>query len=279
MAKRRKGAGLVVASALGIAVAFGISGGAKADTSAIEQLVAQSHLTRVTKSGVLRVCQYPQYYSISFRNPQTNELEGIDADLSKELAKDLGIKLEVVESSFVTFIADLQTDKCDIGMFGVGATLARAKAVEFSKPYLVTSIFAVVKKSGDINKWDDIDKPGHVVAVSTGSYIETVMNSYLKNAKVLSVAPPATREQEVAIGHADVVMTDYPTAIKLVKEFDWAKVVEPTTPLAQTPYSYVVAPGDQVWLNFINLFVDTIKMDGRLQTYAHKNGLDKIVAP
>src|SRR5690348_7240855 len=91
--------------------------------SAIQQLVQDSHLTKVTKSGTLRVCQYPQYYSISFRNPQTGELEGIDADLAKELAKDLGVKLQVVESSFVTFIADLQTDKCDIGMFAVGATL------------------------------------------------------------------------------------------------------------------------------------------------------------
>jgi ABC-type amino acid transport substrate-binding protein len=279
MAKRRIGAGIAAALIGAIGGTLIGSVAARADSPGIAQLVSESHLTKVTKSGVLRVCQYPQYYSISFRNPQTNELEGIDADLSKELAKDLGVKLEVVESSFVTFIADLQTDKCDIGMFGVGATLARAKAVEFSKPYLVTSIFAVVKKTSDMNKWDDIDKSGHIVAVSTGSYIETVMNSYLKQAKVLSVAPPATREQEVAIGHADVVMTDYPTAIKLVKEFDWAKIIEPSTPLAQTPYSYVVAPGDQIWLNYINLFVDTIKMDGRLKFYAHKNGLDKIVAP
>lgn len=247
--------------------------------SAILQLLQESRLTKVTKSGTLRVCQYPQYYSISFRNPKTGELEGIDADLAKELAKDLGVKLEVVESSFVTFIADLQTNKCDIGMFAIGATLARAKAVEFSKPYLLTNVFGVAKKGGKIKTWDDVDKDGNVVAVSTGSYIEGFMNGYLKKAKVLSVAPPATREQELALGHADLVATDFPTAIKVTKEFDWATVVEPSTTLALTPYSYVVAPGDQIWLNFINLFVDTIKMDGRLKLYAHKHGLDPIVAP
>ena len=37
--------------------------------------------------------------------------------------------------------------------------------------------------------------------------------------------------------------------------------------------------GDQIWLNFINLFVDTIKLDGRLQKYAEKNKLGPIVAP
>ena len=35
-----------------------------------------------------------------------------------------------------------------------------------------------------------------------------------------------------------------------------------------TPYAYVVPPGDQIWLNYVNLFVDTIKLDGRLMKYA-----------
>jgi ABC-type amino acid transport substrate-binding protein len=72
--------------------------------------------------------------------------EGIDADLAKEFAKQLDAELEIVESGFSTFIADLQADKCDIGMFGVGATLKRAQAVEFSKPYLITNIYAITRK-------------------------------------------------------------------------------------------------------------------------------------
>src|SRR6201994_5037617 len=64
-----------------------------------------SRLNEITKSKKLRVCQFPLYYSISFRNPKTGVIEGIDADLAKELAKDLGAQLEIVASSFVTFIA------------------------------------------------------------------------------------------------------------------------------------------------------------------------------
>src|SRR5690242_8397324 len=45
--------------------------------------------------------------------------------------------------SFGTFIADLQANKCEIGMFALGATLQRAQAVEFSKPYMLASIYAV----------------------------------------------------------------------------------------------------------------------------------------
>ena len=59
----------------------------------------------------MKVCIWPQYYAISLRNPDTGKFEGIDIDLSEELAKDIGVKLEYVETTFGTFIADLQANK------------------------------------------------------------------------------------------------------------------------------------------------------------------------
>lgn len=238
---------------------------------------AQSRLVEVTKSGKLRVCQYPMYYSISFRDPATGEITGIDADMSKELAKELGVELEIVESAFGTFIADIQANKCDIGMFGIGATLARAQAVEFSKPYLKSSIYGIVRTDGPIKTWADIDQPGNTVVTTLGSYVEPFLRGYLKQAELSAISPPATREGELIAGRADVVMTDYPTAIKVQAEFDWARVVASDVPLSVTPYSYVVPQGDQVWLNYVNLFIDTVKMDGRLDAFADKHGLTEIV--
>jgi ABC-type amino acid transport substrate-binding protein len=239
----------------------------------------QSKLFDITRTHKLRVCTYPLYYAISYRNPKTQQLEGIDIDLSQALGRELGAQVEYVETSFGTFIADLQANKCDVGMFGVGATLRRAQAVEFTKPYLQTSIYAIVRKGGKIVKWDDIDKDGQTVAVTLGSYIEPFMQSYLKHAKVVSIAPPATREAELMARRVDAVIMDYPTAVRVQDEFDWATVIAPEQKLSVTPFAYVVAPGDQIWLNYLNLFVDTIKMDGRLAAAAEKNKLGPIVAP
>lgn len=239
----------------------------------------ESRLYEITRSGKLRVCQYPLYYSISHRNAQTGEIEGIDADLAKELAKELGVELEIVESSFGTFIADLQANKCEIGMFGIGATLKRAQSVAFSDPYLLTSIYAVTRKDGPVTTWSEVDQEGIRVAVTLGSYIEPFMRDYLKKAELIAVSPPATREGELMANRADVVMTDYPTAVKLSDEFDWALTVPPTETLRLTPYSYVVPHGDQIWLNYVNLFVRTIKLDGRLQYFAETHKLGPIVAP
>ncbi|MCP1844565.1 ABC-type amino acid transport substrate-binding protein [Bradyrhizobium sp. USDA 4524] len=239
----------------------------------------QSRLYEITKSGVLRVCIWPMYYSISFRNPDSGQLEGIDIDLSKELARDMGVKLDYVETSFGSFIADLQANKCDLGMFGVGATMKRAQAVAFSDPYLTSGVYAVVRKGGPITSWADIDKPGVNAGVSLGSYVENFMRSYFKNAKTVAVAPPATTQAELMAQRVDVVMTDYPASIKMNAQFDWTTTVAPPENLSVTPYAYVMNQGDQIWLNYVNLFVRTIKLDGRLKAAAEKNKLGPIVAP
>lgn len=263
-------------------IAFAIGLAAIAVTAEVPPALAHpevSHLERITSSQKLRVCVWPEYYAISYKNPQTGELEGIDVDIAKELAKELKAELQFVETSFGAFIADLQADKCDIGMFGVGATLSRATAVEFSDPYIVTSIYGVAQKGHpQIQSWDDLDQDGIIVAVTLGSYVETFMKGYLKKAKVLTVQPPATREGEVATGRADILMTDYPIAKKLESLHDWANIIAPSEPLAVTPYAYVVAPGDQIWLNYVNLFVETIKRDGRLAKYGKKHALDPIIS-
>lgn len=267
-----------IPTSLVAAFALAVAGVLALGTTEAWAQAKESHLVRVTKAQKLRVCIWPEYYAISHKNPMTGKLEGIDIDVATALGKELGAEVQYVESSFGAFVADLQTDKCDIGMFGLGATLSRAKAVEFSEPYIVTSIYGVTRKDHPkLKKWTDLDQDGLVVAVTLGSYVEVFMKSYLKKAKVLSVQPPSTREGEVATKRADILMTDYPIAKKLEALHDWALIVAPTEPLAVTPYAYAVAPGDQVWLNFINLFVQTIKRDGRLLEYAKKNKLEPVV--
>src|SRR5262249_55204138 len=139
-------------------------------------------------------------------------------------------------------------------------------------------MYGVTKKEHPkIKSWNDMDQDGIVVATQLGSYVDSFMKTYLKKAKVLSVQPPATREGEVAAGRADILMTDYPVAKKLEATQDWAKIINPAEPLAVTPYAYVVAPGDQVGLNYITRCVRTKKRDGRLLDAAKKNRPEPVV--
>ncbi len=235
-------------------------------------------LERVRKAGEVRVCIWPDYYSISYRNTRTGQLEGVDIDLARELAKDLGVQVRFVDSSFKTMIDDLLTDRCDVSMHGVAVTPARQEKLVFTHPHLRSGIYAITTKTHPtVKDWDDIDRDGVVVAAASGTYMVDVMKAELKHAKLAEVATPEAREQEVMSGRADLFVTDYPYSRKMLARHDWAKLLAPPTPLAPNAYAYAMAPGDAEWLRVMDAFVARAKNDGRLLAAAQANGLEAIV--
>jgi cyclohexadienyl dehydratase len=235
-------------------------------------------LDRVRAAGTVRVCIWPDYYGISLRNPRTQQLVGLDIDLSAEFARDLGLKLQHVDSSFATLIADLEADRCDVAMFAVGMLPQRMERLRFSRPYLQSDIYAITTKGNRVvQRWEDIDKPGVAVAVQAGTFMEPVMAAALKQARLVRVAPPATRERELEAGRVDVFMTDYPYSRRLLDNADWATLIAPPQPFHVLPYAYAVKPGDAAWLAQVDEFVGRIQRDGRLEAAARRHGLAPIV--
>lgn len=238
---------------------------------------SESRLDIIKATNKLKVCIWPEYYGISYLDSRTQQLVGIDSDLAKELAKDIGVELEYVASSFPKLINDVTTYKCDIAMFAIGYTDARAKHLRFTTPHLSSDIYAITTKvNKKINSWDDIDKEGVVVAVAKGTYHEPVMKDKLKNAELLVVDSYHAREQEVRSGRADVFMTDYPFGKRMLAKTNWAKLIIPSSTYHMTPYAWVTAYGDDKFYNRVEKFISDIKKDGRLKKLAIKNGLEPI---
>jgi len=239
---------------------------------------APSHLDQIQARKQLRVCIWPDYYGITLRNPKTQKLEGVDADMAIEFAKDLGVGLEFVDSSFARLISDVLSDRCDVAMFAVGITPARADKLRFAKPTMASDIYGITTRHNRrIKSWDDIDKPGSVVAVIKGTLHEPIMRERLKSATLSVLDTPMAREQEVSSGRADVFMTDYPYSRRMLETTDWARLVAPPSTFHMTHYAYAVAPGDDRWLSRIDQFVRDIKRDGRLMQAAAKYRLENIV--
>lgn len=247
---------------------------------AMAQNEADSHLARIKSTKLVRVCIWPDYYSITYRNPKTQQLSGIDIDMANALGKDLGVAVQFVDSSFAKLVDDVTQDRCDVAMFAVGITPTRAEKLRFTKPHLASDIYAITTKSNRrIKGWGDIDKPGSVVAVAKGTLHEPVMKAKLKAAQLLVLDTPFAREQEVQSGRADVFMTDYPYSQRFLANADWARLVSPPGTYHVTPYGYAIKPGDDAWHARLEGFVADIKRDGRLLASAKQHGLSPIVAP
>lgn len=229
-------------------------------------------------SGELRVCIWPDYFSISYKNIKTGNLEGIDIELAQEFAKDLNAQVKFISTHFGIFMNDIEQDKCDVAMFGVGRTQQRMQRIDFSEPYLSSGMYGIASKSHPIiNNWEEIDQPGVIVSVQKGTYMENAMKSSLKHAQVVPVIKHSQREVEVRSGRADVFITDYPYGQKMITNYDWAKLLTPKSKTQQFQYAYAIKKGQPEWLSRVNQFVADIKEDGRLKKHASTYNLLPIV--
>lgn len=242
-------------------------------------LAHAGRLQSVLAAGEVRVCIWPDYYGISYRNPKTQQLSGIDIDMAQALARDLGVRLHFIDSSFARLIDDVTQDRCDIAMFAIGITPQRAEKLRFTRPHLVSDIYAITSKSNRLIKtWDDIDQPGVVVAVAKGTLHEPVMREKLKQATLLVTATTQGREQEVESGRADVFMTDFPFSRRMLETTDWARLVAPTTTYHLTRYAYAMQQGDDVWHARIERFLNEARRNGQLLAAIKRHKLDPIAA-
>jgi ABC-type amino acid transport substrate-binding protein len=245
---------------------------------AAEANTAGGRLARIAGSGALRVCVWPDYYGITWRDPKTQQLSGIDVDMAVELARSLGVAVRFVDSSFATLVDDVRADRCDFAMFAIAITRERAEKLRFASPHLQSDIHAITTKvNRRVRDWSDIDRPGVVVAVARGTYHEPVMRQRLTAATLKVVDTPHAREQEVESGRADVFMTDYPYSRRLLGSVDWARLVSPPGPYHVVPYAWAMAPGDDGFHARIERFVDAVRQDGRLVASARRHGLEAIV--
>ncbi len=242
------------------------------------QCFATTTEARIRDAGQLRVCIWPEYYGVTYRNPHTRALSGIDIDLSHALAADLDVDLVYVDSSFVNLVDDLLADRCEIGMFAIGAIAQRASLLTFSNSYMQSGIYAITTKGQrQIKGWSDIDQSGVVVGVQAGSFMEPVMRDTLTQASMVVVRPPMNREKELLSGRIDVFITDYPNGRRVLDRNDSIRLIAPDIQRDVLSYAYALKPGDLGWLLRINQFVDAIKRDGRLERAAQRHGMAPMV--
>src|SRR5690625_5392330 len=160
-----------------------------------------SRLQLTQRRHDLHKCVWPEYYSISYRDPRTQKLGGLDIELARILAAELGVKLRFVDSSFSRWIPDLVKESCDVAMFAVGITPERAEQIDFTEHHLVSDMIAITTKNNrSIQQWDDLDQPGHVLAVAKVTWNEAVMRERLQYAEVVAPDTAETRETEVLSG-------------------------------------------------------------------------------
>lgn len=134
-----------------------------------------SVLNRVEDSKVLKVGFEGTYPPFNYLD-KNQKYSGFDVDISKEIAKRLGVKAEFVATKWDGLLGGLKADKFDIIIGQMSVTEERKKSVDFTNPYVVTgSVLITRKDTNNITKLEDIK--GKNVGVGGGTTFEEVARS------------------------------------------------------------------------------------------------------
>ncbi|MDR6376400.1 ABC transporter substrate-binding protein [Paraburkholderia caledonica] len=213
-----------------------------------------STLQAVLQRGTLRVGDCLTFAPFGFYDKDGNA-DGYDVDLAKELAKQMGVKLEVVNTTSANRIPNLQTAKVDVVFCNFTRNLERAKVVEFTSPYVVASEAMLVKKSSGIQSAKDMN--GRTIATVKGSTNGDEVRSMGIPVKIQEYDSSQAAILAVKQGQADAMIEDNNfLAYQAKLDPELTVTNEALVPLEYNAFG--VKAGDQAWLNYLNLFLFNI---------------------
>ena len=221
-----------------------------------------SRLDAIQKSGVLRVCTPGDYKPFSLAKPDAT-FEGLDVDLVQSMAKGLGVKVEIVKTSWPKLMDDF-VEKCDIAVGGISVTLDRQKRAYFSDAYMVNGK-APITKCENVKKFQtvaDIDKPGVTVIENPGGSNERFARANFKQAKIVIFDDNTKIFDEILKGNADVMISESVETIVQAKLRPGLCAVNPDKPLQYGEMAYLLPRGDGVFKAWVDQWLHLAKASG-----------------
>jgi polar amino acid transport system substrate-binding protein len=219
---------------------------AAAGNAAVVKLVPAA----IKSKGTLTVAADASYAPDEFIGPDGHTVVGMDADLSKALAAEMGLKANVVNATFATIIPGLAAGRYDMGASSFSDTPAREKTVNFVDYGNVGESF-YTKTAGGVSIASIADICGKTVSVESGTTEEadakTQSSKCTKAGKaavnVLVFNTQTEANLAVSSGRAQLGFADTPVADYQVKQSSGGfKIVG--APYATGPYGLAIPKGD-----------------------------------
>lgn len=204
-----------------------------------------------------------------------NEIVGVDVEIMKEVAKKLGVKVEVSDVDFNTICASVKSGKADVGAAGISINDERKLSVDFSMPYSTTEQYIIVAENNDTIKTLE-DLSGKKIGVQEGTTSDSAVNKLISDKVVTDTVVTGYKSPAIAAASVpnkiDAVVTDKLTAELIVKNNSGLKtfklVDKSGNPIAEIEeYGIAVAKGNSELLAVINEVIQELKNNGSIEKW------------
>ena len=194
-----------------------------------------------------------------------SEVVGIDAEIAKAIADDLGMTLQIEDMNFYSIIASVQSGKADIGAAALTVTEDRLENVNFSKSYANSAQMIIVKEDSDIAGPDDLD--GRTVGVQLGTTGDIYAED-IEGATIERYNKGMEAVQALSQGKIDAVIIDKEPAKVFVSQNEGIKMLDQEFTVEE--YAIAVAKENEELLEKINESIESLKSSGKLQEIVDK---------
>lgn len=224
-------------------------------------------LDTIHKAGVVRVAvpqDFPPFGSLG----SDLKLKGYDIEMAEQVAKELGVKVELVPVTSTNRIPYLTTGKADLVISSLGKNAERAKVIDFTQAYAPFPKSVYGPKDAAIETPADL--AGKTIGVTRGSTEDLALTALAPaSSSIKRYEDNNATVQSFLTGQVQLVTLGNIVANAVNDRADTAKL-HVKFPVEQTPCYVGVAKGETALLAKVDEIITRLKTDGRLNDMSQR---------
>ena len=221
---------------------------------------------QIKQRGELRIGVTPgePWY---FKDPATGQWSGIGYRMGEQVAKDLGVKLVPVETTWGNAVAAIQANQIDV-MFVLDGTEERKKAVDFpDAPFFWYAEGVLVRDGLQAKTWADLDRENVKIAVTLGTAPDRDLTNRLTKAKIERFQNMDEAIAAFYSGRVDGAAFYHPALVMQQARVKKGQVVIPQPVVALATSAGIRREDDKTFRDFLDKEFDKYYKSGETQKF------------
>ena len=208
-------------------------------------------------SPTLTVAAPPDSPPFSFK--MADELCGVEIDLIREVAKDTGKELVILEMPFGELLESVRSGKADLAVGTISITQERKKIVAFSDSYYKTGNVITSPLARPITSANELK--GKRVGVTGGGRAVDIIKQF--GGTPVEYTNSWAIAEDVAAGELDCALNDGPSARSYAMGKDELAITSPF--ISEDNYGVACGKENKALLKAVNKTIKKLKKSGELQ--------------
>jgi polar amino acid transport system substrate-binding protein len=240
--------------------------------------VSASLKSAIAPTGTLRAGINYNNPLLARRDPASGELSGLAVDLSRELARRIGVPVELIPYDAAGRISDAaKSDAWDIAFLAIDP--ARAADIDFTAAYIELEGTYLVPANSSLQKIADVDRDGVRIAVTSKSAYDLFLSRELKHAKIVYAKTTPISIEMMIEQKLDAVAAVRTALITGAKRVPGSRVM--AGHFMTIPQAAAVPKGRPEAASYVRKFIEEMKASGFVAAALKRNGFgpdDAVVA-